>query len=252
MGKLRKNKAAGYVLAFAALIALWELASLALNLPFLPPPGDVLPYTFSAFIPVISAHALRSLLRITAGITASLLLGVPTGLLMGYYRKIDKVLSPVVYFTYPIPKIALLPLVIILFGLGDAAKILILTLIIVFQIIVASRDAVSGIPKETFYMMTSLGAGAAAIFRRVILPASLPGILTAVRISLGTALSVLFFTETFGTELGMGCFIMDCWMRVDYLGMFSGIFVLSVMGLLFFVILDIIERICCRWKKTCK
>jgi NitT/TauT family transport system permease protein len=98
--------------------------------------------------------------------------------------------------------------------------------------------------------MTSLGAGAPAIFKSIILPASLPGILTALRISLGTALSVLFFTETFGTELGMGYFIMDAWMRVDYTDMFSGIFVLSIMGLTLFIMLDVIEHICCRWKRV--
>jgi NitT/TauT family transport system permease protein len=90
------------------------------------------------------------------------------------------------------------------------------------------------------------------MFRNVIIPASLPGILTALRISLGTALSVLFFTETFGTEFGLGYFIMDAWMRVNYIDMFSGILVLSIMGLLLFVLLDIIERVCCRWKnKSC-
>lgn len=252
MAKRGTLKAAGYAAVFAALVALWELAALSLNLPFLPPPAKVIDNVVSTFATIISAHALRSLLRILAGIMISLAIGAPAGLLMGYYKKLGAVLSPVVYFTYPIPKIALLPLVIIIFGLGEASKILILTMIIVFQIIVASRDAAAGIPKETFYCMASLGAGAGAIFKRVIIPASLPAILTAVRISLGTALSVLFFTETFGTQLGMGYFIMDAWMRVDYTDMFSGIFVLSVMGLLLFILLDIIESIFCRWNKTCK
>lgn len=252
MERLRTNRAASYTIVTAAIVALWELLALSLRLPFLPPPAEVLSNIYNIFIPVISAHALCSLFRIVAGIAASLLLGVSIGLLMGYCRKLDRFLSPAVYITYPIPKIALLPLVMIIFGLGEASKIIMLTMIIVFQIIVASRDAVLGIPKETFYSVTSLGAGSAFIFAKVILPASLPGILTSVRISLGTALSVLFFTETFGTEKGMGYFIMDAWMRVDYTDMFSGIFVLSMVGLALFILLDIIEGICCRWKKSRK
>lgn len=252
MANGRNITPAGYLIAFAALVALWQLLSLTLGLPFVPTPAEVLENICSIFMPVISKHALVSLARIIAGTAASLIIGAPTGLLMGYYRRLDKILSPVVYFTYPVPKIALLPLVIIISGLGEASKILMLTMIIVFQIIVASRDAVLGIPKETFYSMISLGATTPSIFKNVILPAALPGILTAVRISLGTALSVLFFTETFGAELGMGYYIMDAWMRVDYKDMFSGIFVLSVTGLLLFILLDIIERVCCRWKQTCK
>jgi NitT/TauT family transport system permease protein len=123
-------------------------------------------------------------------------------------------------------------------------------MIIVFQVIVASRDAVRNIPRETFYSMYSLGAGRLAIFRKVIIPASFPGLLTSLRISLGTALSVLFFTETFGTQYGMGYFIMDSWMRVNYVDMFSGILVLSVTGLLLFVVIDALESLLCPWKSV--
>ncbi|HEX3073777.1 MAG TPA: ABC transporter permease subunit, partial [Ignavibacteriales bacterium] len=240
MAKLLRRRTASYIAVFVLLMMLWELLSLALDLPFLPPPLEVVSNICSIFMPAISAHLLFSFIRILFGISVSLLFGAPIGLFMGYYKKLGRFLSPVIYFTYPIPKIALLPLVMIIFGLGEMSKVIVLTLIIVFQIIVASRDAVLSIPKETFYSMTSLGAGTAAMFRSVIIPASLPGILTALRISLGTALSVLFFTETFGTEFGLGYFIMDAWMRVDYVDMFSGILVLSNMGLLLFILLDII------------
>jgi NitT/TauT family transport system permease protein len=83
----------------------------------------------------------------------------------------------------------------------------------------------------------------------VIFPASLPKFLTAIRVAMATAVSVLFFTETFGTQYGMGYYIMDAWLRVNYLEMYAGIVVLSLLGLLLFGILDLLEYMTCRWQK---
>jgi len=244
---LRKN-ALKYAAVLVALLILWQLLSMALKLSFLPPPAKVIVNLFIRFLPEISVHAVYSLWRVFAGIGLSMLFGIPLGLGMGYFPRLDKFLSPVVYFTYPVPKIALLPLVMLIFGLGEFSKILMLTMIIVFHIIVAMRDAALGIPKETFYTLVSLGAGTVKIIKKIVIPASLPGLFTSLRVSLGTALSVLFFTETFGTQHGMGYYIMDAWMRVDYTDMFTGILVLSIIGLLLFILLDVAESTLCRWK----
>ncbi|MEN6327421.1 MAG: ABC transporter permease subunit, partial [Syntrophomonas sp.] len=157
-------------------------------------------------------------------------------------------LSPMVYFTYPVPKIALLPIIMLLFGLGEASKLIMIVLIIVFQIIITSRDAVKAIPEEIFRSLQSLGASKWQIFTEIIIPASLSDVLTATRLALGTAVSILFFTETFGTEYGMGYFIMDSWMRVNYLDMYSGIVILSFMGFCIFTIIDITESYICSWR----
>jgi NitT/TauT family transport system permease protein len=189
-----------------------------------------------------------SLGRILAGIVISILVGIPLGFLMGYFNKVDKVLSPLVYFTYPVPKLALLPIVMLLFGLGEVSKLIMIILIIVFQIIISSRDAVKSIPEETFRSLQSLGASKLQTFTEIILPASLPEVLTATRLALGTAVSILFFTETFGTQYGMGYFIMDSWMRVNYLDMYAGIVILSFMGFCIFTAIDIVEGYACSWR----
>jgi len=245
---LKINSALSYLRVFVILLLLWQALSLALKLPFIPSPADIFANLYGIFVSDIAAHALFSLWRAFAGILLSIFIGVPLGLCMGFYKAWDRLLSPVAYFVYPIPKIALLPLVMLIFGLGEASKIIMITFIIVFQVIVASRDAVKSIPKETFYSLRSLGAGNLDIFKKAVIPASLPGLLTSLRVSLGTALSVLFFTETFGTMYGMGYFIMDSWMRVNYVDMFSGILVLSVVGFLLFLLIDILERVLCPWK----
>ncbi|HWP97873.1 MAG TPA: ABC transporter permease [Syntrophomonadaceae bacterium] len=227
---------------------LWYAISAILKIPIIPSPLVVFVNIAQIFQNRIEIHFLYSLVRILAGIVISILLGVPLGFLMGYFERIDKVLSPLVYFTYPVPKLALLPVVMLLFGLGEASKLIMIVLIIVFQIVITSRDAVKDIPEETFRSLQSLGASRIQILRHIILPASLSEVLTATRLALGTAVSILFFTETFGTQFGMGYFIMDSWMRVNYLEMYSGIVVLSFMGFCIFTAIDIVENYVCSWR----
>ncbi len=228
--------------AALGLLALWQVLGMLWPVAFVPTPITIAANIGEKFFSKIALHLAFSLWRIAAGLAISVIIGVPLGLCMGYFPAWNKRLSPLVYFTYPIPKIALLPLIMLLFGLGELSKILMIVLIVLFQIIVSTRDAVSGIPKEIFYGMTSLGAGRGDVIKRVVLPASLPALLTSIRVSLGTALSVLFFTETFGTQYGLGYFIMDAWMRVNYADMFSGIVILGAVGLLLFGLVDGLER----------
>lgn len=243
-----KEKWRGALYGFVLLIILWYILSLMLSLPIIPSPFAVFISVAKIFKAKIAIHVLYSLDRILKGIAISILIGVPVGFLMGYFEKIDKILSPLMYFAYPVPKIALLPIIMVLFGLGEASKLIMIVLIIIFQIIIASRDAVKDIPKETFHSLQSLGANKLQIFTEIIVPASLSEILTASRLALGTAISILFFTETFGTEYGMGYFIMDSWMRVNYLDMYSGIIVLSFIGFCLFISIDIAENHICSWR----
>ena len=238
-----------YAAAAVFLLALWWAIALLLALPIVPTPDKVLVRLAHVFSRDIFAHAAWSLWRIAAGLGLAVCVGYPLGVLMGYFRRADRYLSPVVYLTYPVPKIALLPILMLLAGVGELSKILMIFLIIVFQVIVAVRDAIRTLPEERYAPLYSLGASLAQVFRFVILPASLPKFITAVRVAMATAVSVLFFTETFGTQYGMGYYIMDAWLRVNYLEMYAGILVLSAMGLLLFGLIDVFERAACRWQR---
>lgn len=245
---LARDKWQGPLYSFIVVILLWWAVAVLLDRPIVPSPYAVLINIIAIFRSKMEIHVLFSLGRILAGIILSILVGVPLGFLMGYFARIDKILSPLVYFTYPVPKLALLPIVMLLFGLGEVSKLIMIVLIIVFQIVITSRDAVKSIPEETFRSLQSLGASKLQNFTEIILPASLPEVLTATRLALGTAVSILFFTETFGTEYGMGYFIMDSWMRVNYLDMYAGIVVLSFMGFVIFTAIDILENYVCSWR----
>lgn len=237
-----------YLPAIIFLCVLWYVISLIVHLPIIPSPILVIKRLCDIFSDTIAIHAAYSIWRIFAGVLLAVIAGIPLGMLMGYVKKCDTLLAPIIYLTYPIPKIALLPILMLLCGIGEMPKILMIFLIVIFQILVALRDGIKAIPKEIFYPLYSLGAPFSAIFTKILFPAVLPNFLTALRVAMGTAISVLFFTETFGTQYGMGYFIMDAWLRVNYLDMYAGIMVLSLMGLCLFGLLDLIEIYFCKWK----
>lgn len=243
-----KSVSVWYLAAAVFLTIVWWIASEIVQLPIIPSPLLVAENMSDIFMDYIAIHSIYSLWRIAAGLLLAVVVGLPLGVIMGYFPKWDRFLSPLVYLTYPIPKIALLPILMLLFGVGESSKIIMIFLIILFQVVVAVRDGIRAIPRETLYPMYSLGAGFKDIFFEVLWPASLPKFITAIRVALATAISVLFFTETFGTRYGMGYFIMDAWLRVNYLEMYSGIVVLSLIGLVLFTTIDLIEQHACHWQ----
>lgn len=243
-----KAQKISYLYGTVTFLFIWYGVSLWINLPIIPSPWVVFLNLWKIFFGKIAIHSFYSLWRIVAGVFLAVVVGVPIGICMGYFARWNRMLSPLVYLTYPIPKISLLPIIMLLFGLDEFSKILMIGLIIVFQIVIAVRDGVKSIPRETYYPLYSLGATFANILWEILIPASLPKFLTSLRIAMATAISVLFFTETFGTQYGMGYFIMDAWMRVNYLEMYSGIVVLSCIGLIIFGVIDYLEQNLCQWQ----
>ena len=245
---MKKQTFFWYLAAAGSIFVFWYLAAVVIAKPLVPSPLKVTLILPQLFMQEISVHCLYSLWRILAGLLLAIIIGYPLGLLMGYTARGAKFLSPLVYLTYPTPKIALIPIVMLAVGVGETSKIIMIFLIIVFQVIVAVRDSIKNIPAAVFYSLNSLGAGFGDIFLHILWPASLPKFITAVRIAMATAISVLFFTETFGTKYGMGYFIMDAWLRVNYLEMYAGIVVLSFVGLGLFMLIDAAEYYFCRWQ----
>ncbi len=238
-----------YLAGAVAILLVWWLISLLVALPMIPSPWDVAAKLADIFAKSIAIHAGASLWRIAVGLLLAVLAGFPLGMVMGYFPKADRYMAPLVYLTYPVPKIALLPVFMLLAGVGELSKIIMIFLIIVFQVVIAVRDGIREIPAETYFPLYSLGASFFQVFREVLWPASLPKFITAVRVAMATAVSVLFFTETFGTQYGMGYFIMDAWLRVNYLEMYAGIVSLSFIGLLLFGLIDLAEYCSCRWQQ---
>ncbi|HHW81702.1 MAG TPA: ABC transporter permease [Bacteroidales bacterium] len=232
-----------------SLNVIWWLLAVAFNNKALPNPIDVYAILPKVLYQGMLGHSVASLRRILLGVLIALALGILGGLLTGLSKRANKLLNPLLYLSYPIPKLALLPVAMIVFGIGETTKVLMIVLIIVFQLIISIRDAISSIDKENYYVLSTLGASKMQQVWHVVLPAILPEVFTALRVSVGIATSVLFVTETFGTDKGLGFFIVDAWMRIDYLAMYAGIVMLSVIGSLLFILLDIMDALFCKWSK---
>lgn len=232
-------------------LAFWYILHLTVSSSAIPSPFKTL-LNFIEISPTLSLHLLVSLARISAAVLISLVLGSFIGLWIGMSKRADAWITPIVYILYPLPKIAFLPILMILFGLGNTPKIMLIIIIIVFQIILAARDGVKEIPKELFYSVQSLGLNKRQIYRHLILPAVMPKIITSLRICIGVSISVLFFGENFATTYGIGYFIMNSWLMVNYVEMFSGILALSIMGLIIFKLIDLMENRLCGWIKIGK
>jgi len=236
-----------YALLFIILV--WHLLYFTVDSAIITSPSAVIRVFFLNFSGEILPHLLMSFYRITVAVVISLLFGVSIGLLTGMHAEIDKYLAPLIYLLYPIPKIAFLPVFMLLFGLGDRSKIILLIVIVIFQIIVTTRDGVRSIDRHYFASARSLGMDRIDIYRHLVLPAIFPGILTALRITIGSSIAVLFFAENFAVKYGIGYYIMNSWSMVNYLKMYSGIIAVSLLGYFLFKGIDLLEARYCSWQK---
>lgn len=237
------------ILVSAGLLALWGVLALVVNLPILPPPWTVI-WMFLLELPgELGWHFAASLWRVVASMGLAVALAAPAGLMLGQSPRFNRLFSPLVYLLYPIPKVVLVPVVILFLGINDLSKIVIIFLILFFQILVLVRDQASGIRPELVYSVRSLGAGRRALFRYVYLPASLPGVLTALRQSIGTAVAVLYVVELIATQRGLGYYIyLHGSTLFDYPRMYAGVLAMSLLGLGMYFGVDILHRRLCPWQ----
>lgn len=243
-----KRKVTVYAEGMLFINLIWYAIHVIFQTRIIPNPIRVYSSFYLFFQEAMFWHISISLCRIFAGVIIALLLGSLIGYKMAVSDTWNKILNPLVFFTYPIPKTALLPLIMTIFGLGGASKIILITMIIIFQIIITVRDSVTGIDKECIYNVRSMGASQRQILYHVVIPDIIPGILTGLRVTIGTALSILFFCEAYGTSWGMGYYILDAWTRIDYISMYKGILVLSVVGIALFSSIDILEQKIVKWR----
>ncbi len=241
-------KARQIVLATAFLAVLWQAAAMAVNASLLPGPGAALTALIRDLPRGLAHHFLVSGYRLALSMVIAALLATPLGLAIGQSPRWNGLMSPVIYLTYPVPKIVFLPIIMLFLGTGDSSKVFIISLILFFQILVVVRDACLGVRPELVQSVRSLGARRLELLRYVYFPACLPAVLTALRVSTGTAIAVLFLAETFATQSGLAYYItVEAWGRMAYPEMYAGVIALAILGLITYVLLDRLERRACEW-----
>lgn len=220
---------------------LWQLAAFLLDRPILPSPVVVVPLFAKSFFGELGLHFLASTCRVLAAICIATAFAAPLGLALGQMPRLDRVVGPLIAIIYPIPKIIFLPVIYVLMGITDISKVTLIAIIIFFQILVVVRDEAAGLKKELILSVRSLGAGRRALFRYVYLPATLPAVLTALRISVGTAIAVLFIAEQSLTSYGLGYYIVvETYQVLMYPEMYTGIMGMGLLGVaLYFLVYSI-------------
>ena len=229
-------------------LLLWQIIAMILSAPILPYPIPVIEHFCKSLSGILPMHIAYSMMRIALSVFTAILIGLPAGIVIGYSPLLNRVLSPFLYLSYPIPKLALLPMIMLLFGLGETSKVIMIFLILIFPITVDIAVGVRTMNKEIFQTMQAFGIKSWSIVLHVILPGIVPSVIASLKISLGIALSILFFAENYGTSFGLGFYIMNSWQKMDYTGLYTGILTLSLLGFILFLILDFIEDKVSVWR----
>jgi ABC-type nitrate/sulfonate/bicarbonate transport system permease component len=239
------------LLGLAATLVIWQLLAWVINRPVFPPASQVLLVFVRHIGGSLGTHLLVSAGRVVASIVVAVLIAVPCGLVLGQMPRLNRLFAPLIYIVYPIPKIVFLPIILVLFGSGDGSKVLLVGLILFFQVLVVVRDQAAQLRPELITSVRSMGAGRRALFRFVYLPACVPAVLTGLRVSVGTAIAVLFIAETYATDSGLGYYIIvESWGALRYTQMYAGVLAMGLLGLALYFIVDGLDRRLCPWREA--
>lgn len=197
--------------------------------------------------PIIYPEILSSLFRLIGGLGLALTIGTLIGISLGLKQTVNKVFSPLVHALHPIPKAALTPIFIIIFGLGDLTKILLVMTIAIFPIIINVRDTILNLDQNYFVVAQNLNMSTSSYYKNFIFPAILSELLTTLKISIGIGIAVLYICESMASSNGLGYYISSN-SGVNNSEMFVGIMYLSLIGYLLVEIVDIIEKKLIKWK----
>lgn len=215
----------------------------------LPRPSNV----FHAFIDLYSSgllwrNLLPSLLRLLVGSVLGVSFGIVTGILIGLFSFFRAAMVPLVAALFPVPKIALLPLFVIWFGIDEQSKYALIAFGTFTPTVVATYGAVDNVDRTLIRMGQSFGLSWFSIVSKIILPGAMPGILSGLRISLAIAIILLVAAEMLGAEFGIGAYVLQAGALYDLDKLFVGVSILSVLGILINAAIGLIERRLLIWR----
>lgn len=191
-----------------------------------------------------------SLQRIGVGYIMGVVPGTILGLAMGLFKPVRDAFQPLLAALFPIPKIALLPLMLLIFGIGETSKYVVIAINVFFLMTMNSFAGVVNIPSIYFDVAKNLNASRIRTYLSVALPGALPGIFTGLRICTGTALILLVAAEFSSADAGIGFRIWWAWSVFWVDTMYVGFFVIAILGLCFAKIIDLIEWVALPWRRS--
>ena len=247
--KRLRNKLLQIVFSILLIILIWQLLSLVLNKSYVPSFTAV---SYRLVLEIIRGDILRntaiSMTRILIAMTLSTSISFLIGVLVAWRNPgiMSSFLRIIVYLTYPIPHIALLPIFFYLFGV-EWSKIILILIITFYPTSISVIEWSSRFPRELSELIYVMGGDRLDLLRHVILPSSLPGILTGIRISFNTAYAVVFIAESLVGGSGLGYMIYYYWSILDFEGMYSAVLMLSILGVSTYFALEYLEHKILKW-----
>lgn len=251
---MRRRRAIELALTIAGpltLLLVWEALSRskAINPLFWPPPSTLWGTAKTLFTQKdLLGDITISLSRILGGFVIGTIPGVILGLAMGLFWPVRVFLMPLASAIYAVPKIAILPLVIIMFGIGELSKVMIVAISIFFLVALNTMSGVLSIDAQYRDVARNLGASRWELFATVALPGSLPAIFTGMRLSLGFALIVIVGTEFLAADKGIGFMIWQSYQTLRIQQMFVGLVITGIMGWALIMLLDLVEHLVVPWR----
>ncbi|WP_322866794.1 ABC transporter permease [Aquicoccus sp. G2-2] len=246
----KPHRLMGWVV-FAVLIGLAEWGTRAgwISNLTLPRPSDVL----KTFVELwqsglLLKHLIPSLTRLAVGATLGAAVGISVGVLIGLFSYVRAGLVPLVAALFPVPKIALLPLFVIWFGIDEASKYALIAFGTFTPTVVATYGAVDNVDRSLIRMGQSFGLTWWSIVRKIVLPGAMPGILSGLRISLAIAIILLVAAEMLGAQYGIGAYILEAGSLYDLERLFAGVVILSLLGVIVSAIITMVEKRLLRWR----
>jgi len=241
----------GPLLSAASLLALWELLSRTATVSpmFFPPPSSILVVLWGMLAHGnLLADIAITVIRVLTGFVIGAGSGAVLGLAMGRWPRLGAQLDPWVAALHPTPKIAVLPLILVIFGIGEASKVTLAALGAFFPMLINTVAGVRQISPIYFEVARSYGADRLRLFTRVVVPGSLPLIMAGARISINVALMLTIAAELVAAQRGLGQVIWFAWQTLRIEEVYAGLFVTSVLGLIFSILLERLSRWAMPWR----
>jgi ABC-type nitrate/sulfonate/bicarbonate transport system permease component len=240
-----------YFISPIALLALWQ-ALLMLGFGdrrFIPAPTDIaVRFWILAKSGELATHTGVTLMRVFAGYVIGAIPAVAVGLLMAMYKPVRIVFDPLIAALFPIPKIALMPLLLLALGFGDASKIALVAIAVFFPVVVNTYAGAANIDKIYWDVAKNYGASQFVMFTRIVFFGALPMIFAGLRIALAVSFIVLVAAEFVATKSGLGYMIWNSWELLQVDIMFVGIVTIGILGLITSAIFQELERKVIPWK----
>jgi len=221
-----------YASSLVLTLIIWEMSSRWLFNPKLVPPPSVVAVSAWEMLSSLELfeHVAKSLQRIFTGYFAGTCLGILLGVAMGYTPIVEKLVDPPLTLIRQVPPVAIIPLAIVWFGIGELSKYFVIFYGVLLVVLINTITGVKGTPEIRVRAARCLGAGPVRILRTIILPSALPYILTAMRLGLGFSFASVVAAEIIAANSGIGYLIMQSRFQVQIDRMFVGLLTLAVLG----------------------